>query len=691
MRLTRPTPPFDSLDQFLTERTHGFLVSVLLGLVALLYVNSLDGSWIFDDLPNIVNNPRLHLSSLDWASLSGTFIGTRESINRPLAYLSFGLNHYFHGLNVVGYHLVNVAIHGLAALALYLFLLKTLQLPKLDGRYADRAKAIAFLGTLLWATSPIQVAAVTVIVQRMASMAALFFLVSLLCYLLAQLTPHRRRRFLWLGLCLLTGMLAAATKEHAVMLPVVIYLFDLLLVRRIDRATLIRHARLAVIPIGLVILLTLTLTDPLTVLAGYTSRDFTLLGRLLTEPRVLLFYLSQMLIPIPERFALIHDIQVSTSLWSPWTTTPAILFWAGWLGLGLALAGKRPLIAFALLFFVINHAVEGTVIPLELAYEHRNYLPSMMLYPLAAIGILWLGRTLTRRAARGAVALGVVAFLALQSYTVMGRNAIFGHPILVWTDNLAKAPEQSRVYTNLGQVYSLMGMPKKARESYETALEVGRYQRAELQAVPLGNLGNGYLREGKLDKASQYYAQAIAVDPDSIKSRAGLVVSLMGLGEIEAAKPILEQGLEQLPDSIGLLSVYATLLFKLADYPAAIAAGGKVLTSDPQHDIARRVLGESHLRLGQHGEAERYWRSVADTNPNDVEATLALLRLADLAADEPALRRAARRLEAIKQNRSWEQLLGHLAQIQARNGPVFVEDPEALLPLIERALADRAG
>ena len=686
MHLSRPALSFGNLDKLLAERTHGFLVAVLLCLVALVYVNSLDAAWIFDDLPNIVNNPRLHLTSLDWASLSGTFTGTRDYVNRPLAYLSFGLNHYFDGLDVLGYHLVNVVIHGLTTLTLYVFVLETLRLPRLEGRYADRAKAIAFLAALLWATSPIQVTAVTVIVQRMASMAALFFLFSLLCYLLARITPQLGRRLFWLVLCVLAGTLSLATKENAVMLPVVIYLFDLLLIRGVDRATLVHDVRLAVIPIGLVVVLTLVMSDPLKVIAGYGVRDFTPIERLLTEPRVLLFYLSQMLVPIPGQFTLIHDIEVSTSLWHPWTTLPAILFWVGWVGLALFLARRRPLVAFALLFFLVNHLVESTILPLELIYEHRNYLPSMTLYLLAALGILGLARAFDKPAAGAALTLGVAVFIGLQGYTVMERNAIFAHPLLVWTDNLAKAPGQSRVYTNLGQVYSLMGLPKKARETYEAALEADRYQRMQLRAVPLGNLGNGYLREGKLDKAKEYYARAIAINPGGLKPRIGLVISLMGLGELEAAKPVLEEGLQQLPDSHGLLSIYATILFKLGDYRAAIAAANRALAGDPHSDVARRVLGESHLRLGEYDDAERYWRSVADLHPNDVEASLALLKLADLNADEAAMRRAARRLQAIKQDRSWDALLGRLERIQARNGPVFVADPKGLLPLIERVL-----
>lgn len=691
MRFT-PSLPFVSLDRFLEQRTHGFLVAVLLGLVALIYVNSLDATWIFDDLPNIVNNPRLHLNRLDWASISGTFIGTRDYINRPLAYLSFGLDHYLHGLDVLGYHLVNLAIHALTALTLYLLVLRLLRLPILAGRYSERAKTIAFLTVLLWATSPIQVTAVTVIVQRMASLAALFFILSMLCYLIGRAAADRPRQIVWLGLCVLAGLLSLASKENAAMLPLVLYLLEVLLIRGVDRAALQRQLKLAAIPLTVLAVITLVLIDPTKISASYDQRPFTMLERLLTEPRILIFYLSQMLYPDPGRFTLIHDVTLSTSLWSPWTTLPAILFWLAWIGTGLALARRRPLIAFALLFYPINHLIESSVLALELVYEHRNYLPSMSLYLLAALGILTLAQALADRPrVQGAMALGLTAFVGFQCYAVMERNAIFAHPLLVWTDNLAKAPHQSRVHTNLGQVYSLMGLPKKARAEYQAALEAGNYQRETLRAVPLGNLGNSYLRNGNLAKAREYYAQAVAIDPGAPKPRIGLVIALMGLGEFAAARPVLEEGMKRLPESANLLSLYAALRFKQGDYQAAIDAATRSIALDPEPDVAHRVLGESHARLGDYATAERFWRVLVEARPNDVEANLALLRLADLRHDETTLRATARHLQELKKDKSWEALLGRLDRAQKGHALVFLTDPKGLLPLIERGLAEQAG
>lgn len=476
------------------------------------------------------------------------------------------------------------------------------------------------------------------------------------------------------------------------MLPIVLYLMDRLLIGGLDRGTLLRDAKLASLPIAGVAAITWVLTSPEMLLKSYDARSFTLLERLLTEPRVLLFYLSQMLLPIPDRFALIHDIDVSTSLWQPWTTLPAILFWAGWAGLALFLADKRPFVAFALLFFLLNHVVESSFLPLELIYEHRNYLPTLMLYPLAAMGVLWLARKLSaKRRASAAVALATLVFIVLQGYTVMERNALFAHPLLVWEDNLEKVSQQSRVYTNLGQVYQVMGMPKKAQESYEMALEVDRYQRPDLKAVPLGNIGNSYMRVGDYEQARIYYQQAVAANPRGIKSRVGLVVAMMKLGEFDAAVALLDEGMRQFPDNRGLLTIYATLQFKRGQFESAIDAATRVIASDPQHQIARRVLGESHLRVGEYSEAEHHWRSVAAANPNDVEATLALLQLAQLNRDDAAQRRAVRRLDAIRQDRTWEELLGRLDEVRARNGLVFVDNPTGLLPLIKRVLAEQAG
>jgi len=434
-----------TIDQPFFRRTHFIPIFLLILLLSIIYFNSFKGAWTFDDGSNIVENTRVHLKSFDWKSIKGTFPGINHStgINRPLSYLSFGLNYLVHGLNVWGYHLVNFIIHCLTAIFLYLFIFQTLQLPLLKNKNTGRAGSIALLATTLWATSPIQVTAVTYIVQRMASMSAMFFIMAMYFYLLGRISPGKNHKIGWFFLCILSGLFSIASKENAVMLPVVLYIFDLLLLQGITRSKLKRHLLFAAIPLFCIAALAFILTDPLNILSGYSVREFTLTERLLTQPRILLYYLSLMLYPMTDRFTLIYEVQLSTSLFSPWTTLPAILFWTIWTGTGIYLAAKRPLISFCLLFFLINHLIESTFIPLELIYEHRNYLPSMTLFFLLGIVIISLLHYFRdKRLIHFLILVFVGVTIAGQGHTVFLRNSLFEHPLYLWLDNVEKSPGQ---------------------------------------------------------------------------------------------------------------------------------------------------------------------------------------------------------------------------------------------------------
>jgi uncharacterized membrane protein len=111
---------------------------------------------------------------------------------------------------------------------------------------------------------------------------------------------------------------------------------------------------------------------------------------MLTEPRIVLFYLSQIFYPVPGRLSIVHDVQLSRSLLEPWTTLPAILVVLGLIGFGIWQLRKRPMLSFAVLFFFLNHTVESSIIGLELIYEHRNYLPSLFLFAPVAMGLQYL-------------------------------------------------------------------------------------------------------------------------------------------------------------------------------------------------------------------------------------------------------------------------------------------------------------
>jgi hypothetical protein len=173
------------------------LSAIFFFLVVLLivYAPSFSGAWIYDDESNILNNDNIHIDQINFTSLKKTFFlkpqapTGAERVKRPLAYLSFALNWYLGKDHVFGYHVVNFIIHLAATVFLYLFIKGSLRLPRFGSRYRSLAHPVAFLSAMIWAVHPIQVTAVTYIVQRMASMAGMFTIVSLYAYLRAQDRP----------------------------------------------------------------------------------------------------------------------------------------------------------------------------------------------------------------------------------------------------------------------------------------------------------------------------------------------------------------------------------------------------------------------------------------------------------------------------------------------------------------------
>ncbi|MFW6011016.1 MAG: hypothetical protein ACOC8Q_00730, partial [Desulfosalsimonas sp.] len=355
-------------------------------LLVVVYANSFKGTWIFDDTPNILENSHVHVESLDFESLKNSIYNHNEKIGRPLAFLSFGINYYFGKTDPFGYHLVNFAVHFLTACFLFLLIIKTLNLPLLRDAYSRHAYSIALLAVVFWAIHPLQVTAVTYIVQRMASMAGLFYVMCMYFYVLGRTSEVRGGQIAFFAAAVLCALLGLASKQNAAMLPVSIFLYDLFLIQGVSRQSLKKNLAVAAVPLGAVILLGAVYTDFSSLIGGYENRPFTLGQRLLTQPRVLLFYVSQLLYPVDSRLTLVHEVHVSTGLFTPVTTVLSIASIAGAVCFALVKSKKYPLLCFSILFFLVNHAIEGTVVPLELIYEHRNYVPSFFFFvPIALL------------------------------------------------------------------------------------------------------------------------------------------------------------------------------------------------------------------------------------------------------------------------------------------------------------------
>ena len=254
------------------------------------YSGTLENPFILDDEPHILLNPGIRLTSLTWSNLLEVGFNN-VSANRPVANISFGLNYFFHQYSVAGYHLVNIVIHIITGLLLYFFIKTTINLPAIRERDGSELW-LPFAAAVVWLLHPVQTQSVTYIIQRMNSLAAMFYILSMVCYAWARLAGCRWKKWSLFGGSLVSGFLALGSKEIAATLPFFILLYEWYFFQDLCWSWLRRRffylAGAVIILTGLVYLY--VGEQPLTsILAGYQDRDFTLGHRLLTVPRVVVF------------------------------------------------------------------------------------------------------------------------------------------------------------------------------------------------------------------------------------------------------------------------------------------------------------------------------------------------------------------------------------------------------------------
>jgi hypothetical protein len=292
---------------------------LLLFLIFTAYANTWTSSWHFDDYPNIVENSRLHITDLKLKSLYETFFASPDaskSLHRPTANLTFALNWYLSQDTVTGYHLANITIHFLTALTLFFVILNLYRSPKLNCKQQADTYLIAFLTAVLWALNPIQTQAVTYIVQRMASLAAMFYILGIYFYVNGRNSRQSLRQVYFYTGCFVSYMLATGSKENAVLMPLSLLLVETAFFQNLSlpqtRKRIYQTAAGVCLTVFLMGILLFMRGEPLSFLKSYGGRSFSLLERLLTEPRILVYYLTQIFYPMPHRLSIEHDFGIST-------------------------------------------------------------------------------------------------------------------------------------------------------------------------------------------------------------------------------------------------------------------------------------------------------------------------------------------------------------------------------------------
>lgn len=476
-------------------RSQFLLASLLVALLATLpFLPGLPGQFVFDDIPNIQNNESIRLESLDVRGIAQVISTPQISGNmRGLPTLTFALDYWRGGGAEPGtFKTTNIVVHALTTFALA-WLLRSVLL--LAGTPAGRVRWLAPAMALAWAVHPLLVSSVLYAVQRLQTMATLFLVLALLAYTQArraQMEGHPARTLL-LGTALL-WVLAMACKEDSVQLPVFTLALELTVLRfacASERAArLWRRLYLGGVLAGVAIYL-LVIVPQHWNWDAYGGRDFSTPERLLTQARVLVMYLWQMVVPLPSHMPFYYDwLQPSRGLLHPWTTLASLLLLAGLLVLGVWQRRSRPLLALGIFLFFGAHFVTSNVIGLELAFEHRNHF--------ALIGVvLAIGSLLVEAAGRLRLRLrlppraGAVAGIALLAM-LGSAAALRAHD---WRNNLALAQASAAAAPHSARAWILLcathfrqgGGPTPQNTGLDAAIDACR-KGAELAPYSLNNV-----------------------------------------------------------------------------------------------------------------------------------------------------------------------------------------------------------
>ena len=563
------------------------MVWLALALTVFVYSTGLRGPFLFDDYQNLVLPLETGINSVRtlWEYASG---GVSGPLGRPLTLLTFAANAWLSGLDTFWFKSTNLGIHLVNGVLVH-WLAMRLQRAIPRQRHAGtlEPRTVAALVAAAWLLHPLQLSSVLYVVQRMTSLSSLFCLLGIHAYFTARdrqggRAPSAGRFWLWIAtpLCLVLAMLA---KESGVLLMAYLAVIELTVLRfragagRHDLGLF--HGLLLLLPVLGGAMYLATHLEWLQ--AGEAYRGYSAGQRLLTEARVICFYLRMLLAPDLGALGLFHDdFAISRSWLSPSTTLPAVLAWLMICAAFIAVRRRLPWIAFAIGWFLAGHALESTIVMLEPVQLHRNYLAIFGPLFTAALSIGELPPRWHRRAllAAGAWLLSLSAVTALRAYQ--------------WRDAFSMA------------FFEVVHHPGSPRANYE----VGRL------------LGNAARDKGSVDmlgEAARYLWRAAALNPRDMTALAALLM----VGEA----PDAERAYQQLRERLASRPLHATDIPFLKQL---VECSGKKLCNIP----SGYVFGLFDVILSREQSAEERADALSmlalyHANPhNDVASTVRLMR-----------------------------------------------------------------
>lgn len=607
---------------------------VFISFVALLlYYQTLNYPFHFDDFPNIIENP--YIRNLKDFSLFLKGIKVQQTWFRALPTFTFAVNYHFHRFEVFGYHIFNLILHICSGILVY-FISKhlfTFEFDKGGGHSGDRIHVFTryknhflslFVATIFIA-HPIQVNTVTYIVQRSEGLSSFFFLLSFFLFIKGNITKGLSKAFYLIGM--LFALLGSIfSKEIGFTLPILLILFDLIFICT-GKEDLLKRFKIYGLPfiiIAIYILFFLHGGILRQLIKGSEAWYWSPIENLMTQANVIIQYIKLLFLPWPGWLNIDHDFRVSKSLFE-FPTFLSISIILSLLILATFLIKKKRLFSFAIYWFFIILAPTSSLIPIwDIMVEYRLYLPIFSYGLILALIIHYLYHFLVHRRSerfsQGATIGMMILVLCVYSVFAIQRNNVFKDSVGLWEDAIKKSPHKARAYHNLGVMLQRSNRLEEARETLEAALT----KNPKDNPLVHYNLGVVYSDFGNYEEAISHLGRYLKVSSNDAGAHHEMGVAYLRMGSLEKANFYLQKALEIKPDFAPAHGSLGDLYEKKGMIQEAIAEYQKAIRIDPGLAKTRVRLGEAYLKKGMLKEALVELRGAMTIDPSLPETYISL-------------------------------------------------------------------
>jgi len=648
------------------HKFHLIIICALILTGIALYSNSLTTPFLFDDIHNILESP--------WIKTPQKFFNHYfEEVSfykhRIIPYSTFALNWHFNKDNSYGYNIVNLAIHILNSLLIYLITLKLLSINTndlMEERFSflkvriknerDRvllSSAVAFL----FLCHPIQTNVVMYIVQRIEALMAFFYLLSFYLFIEALHLSGKLKKTLCSIGSFFTFMLAVWSKEVALTFPLMAMVYYWTFAMNKGKISL-RKGMLIVLSTGGIIglaayaLFTSGVHTSLPYWSGpHSGFLWGIKENLYTQANVIIEYIKLLILPLPSKLNIDHDFPLNNSIFQfpTYLSLPTIFIV---IALALHKAQRFPHLCFCILWWFIALIPSSSIWPIwDTMVEYRVYLPSFGFYLFLTLCIHQLLSHLAHNrygVSLNSIVVESILFTVLILSYIWGtceRASVWQEPLSFWMDAAQKSPHKVRPLNNLGEAYYKIGRLDDAISDYKKALAINpTYEKAHnnlgtaytekgmldeaiseyMKAIDLKsdylkayyNLGVAYFRAGKLDEAIAEYTRALSINADYAEAHNNLGITYIKKGEIDTAVHHYNQALSINPDYAEAYYNLGLAYAKGGQLDEAIAQYQKALSLQPNYLDAHINLGYAYNRKGELDKAISEYKQALHLNPN---------------------------------------------------------------------------